>query len=57
MQAGGATSLAEMGSPPSLIQAIGQWSSESFHIYIQKNPVLIQAMLWAQHNDPQLANF
>jgi hypothetical protein len=54
LRAGGATSLAEMGSPPSLIQAIGRWSSESFRIYIRKNPVLIQAMLFARRNDPTL---
>ena len=45
MRAGGATSLAENGVPPSLIQAIGRWSSDTFRIYVRKNPVLIQAML------------
>ena len=45
MRAGGATTLAESSTPPSLIQAIGRWSSESFRIYVRKNPVLIQALL------------
>lgn len=54
LRAGGATSLAEMGSPPSLIQAIGRWTSESFRIYMQKNPILIQGMLFARRNDPTL---
>lgn len=49
MHAGGATSLAEHGVPPSLIQLIGRWSSDAFLIYIRKNPVLIQALLYS-HN-------
>ena len=48
MRAGGATSLAENGVPPSLIQLIGRWSSNAFLIYIRKNPVLIQALLYSQ---------
>lgn len=48
MRAGGATSLASNGVSPLIIQAIGRWSSESFRIYIRKNPVLIQAMLFAR---------
>lgn len=34
MRAGGATSLAENGVPPSLIQLIGRWTSDAFFIYI-----------------------
>ena len=34
MRAGGATSLAEHGVPPSLIQLISRWSSDAFFIYI-----------------------
>ena len=45
MRAGGATALAENGIPPSLIQAMGRWSSDTFRIYVRKNPVLIQAMI------------
>ena len=35
MRAGGATSLAEIGVPPQLIQAIGGWASIAFQIYIR----------------------
>jgi hypothetical protein len=48
LQAGGATSLAENGVPPSIIQAIGRWASDAFKIYIRRNPVLIQALLFGQ---------
>jgi hypothetical protein len=47
MRAGGATSFAEHGVSPSLIQLMGRWSSEAFLVYIQKNLVLIQALLYA----------
>ena len=47
MRAGGATSLAGHGVSPSLILLMGHWSSEAFLIYIQKNPVLIQALLYS----------
>ena len=46
MCAGGATSLAEAGVPPNVIQAIGQWALDTFQIYIKKNPVLLQAILF-----------
>lgn len=46
MCADGATSLAENGVPPHLIQAIGHWASPAFQIYIRKNPVLLQALLF-----------
>jgi hypothetical protein len=48
MRAGGATSLAENGVPPHLIQAIGRWASSAFQIYIRKNPVLLQALLFGR---------
>jgi len=48
LQAGGTTSLAENGVPPSIIQAIGRWASNAFKIYIWKNPVLIQVLLFGQ---------
>ena len=54
MRVGGATTLVENGSAPSLIQAIGQWSSDSFRIYIWKNPTLIQALLHMHEHSPQL---
>ena len=48
MRAGGATSLAENGIPPHLIQATGRWASAAFQIYIRKNPVLLQALLFGR---------
>jgi hypothetical protein len=49
MRAGGATSLAEHGVPPAIIQPMGRWSSAAFLIYIRKSPALIQAMLHSDH--------
>jgi hypothetical protein len=46
LRSGGATSLAEAGVSPDIIQAMGRWSSESFKIYIRKNPVLLHALLF-----------
>ena len=46
MRAGGATSLAEAGVSPNIIQAIGRWKSDAWQIYVRKNPVLIQAMIF-----------
>lgn len=48
MRAGGATSLAEHGVPPHLIQAIGRWASSAFQVYIRKNPVLLQSLLFGR---------
>jgi hypothetical protein len=48
MRTGVATSLAENGIPPHLIQAIGRWASPAFQIYIRKNPVLLQALLFGR---------
>ena len=47
MRAGGATTLAEHGVPPSLIQFMGRWSLDAFFIYIRKSPVLIHALLYS----------
>jgi hypothetical protein len=52
MRAGGATALAENGVPPSIIQACGRWASETFLIYIRKNPTLLQGLLFAHANMP-----
>jgi hypothetical protein len=46
LRAGGATSLAEAGVPPKIIQGIGCWATGTFQIYIRKNCVLLQAMLF-----------
>ena len=51
---GGATFFASLGWPDDRIQALGHWSSESFKIYIQKNPVLLQALLHSQASAPSL---
>jgi len=48
LRARGATSLAENSIPPSIIQAIGRWASDTFKIYVWKNPVMIQALLFRQ---------
>jgi hypothetical protein len=47
MRAGGATSLAENGVAPHIIQGIGRWASPAWQVYIRKHPVLLQAMLHA----------
>ena len=49
MRVGGATDLALNGTPPSLIQPVGRWTSESFYVYICRHPILIQALL---HSPP-----
>ena len=46
LRAGGATDLAERGAPPHIIQAAGRWASNTFQIYMRKNPFLLQAMLY-----------
>ena len=56
MRAGGATSLAEHGVPPSIIQPMGRWSSTAFLIYIRKSPALIQALLYSDRRVSQIAN-
>jgi len=48
MHAGGATSLAEAGVSPEIIQATGRWAMDTFKIYIRKNPILLQAMLFGR---------
>jgi hypothetical protein len=56
LRAGGATSLAEAGIPPEVIRGIGRWASDAFQIYIRKNPVLLQAMLFGRpvHQPPAI---
>jgi len=51
MRAGGAMCLAEHGIPPSIIQAARRWTSEAFLVYIQKNPTLLQGLLYANARD------
>lgn len=47
LRAGGATALALAGIPPHIIQAMGRWSSEAFHIYIRQHPALLAALLYS----------
>jgi hypothetical protein len=49
MRAGGATFLAEQNTPYDLIQGIGRWSSESFRIYIRRNPTILAIMVRKQN--------
>ncbi|KDR74165.1 hypothetical protein GALMADRAFT_71357 [Galerina marginata CBS 339.88] len=51
-----ATALAEAGAPPYLIQAIGRWTSATFQIYIRKNPVILQALLYGRPPDSSRVN-
>jgi hypothetical protein len=53
MRAGGATALAEAGVPSNVIQAVGRWASTSYQIYIRKNPVLLQALIFQRHDRTQ----
>ncbi|TFY77577.1 hypothetical protein EWM64_g6437 [Hericium alpestre] len=48
LRSGGATFFAAEGWPDDRIQALGRWSSDAFRIYIQKNPVILQALLHAR---------
>ncbi|CAL1702703.1 unnamed protein product [Somion occarium] len=47
MRSGGATFLAEQGTPPSLIQAAGRWTSDAWQAYIRKHPLLLNVFLFA----------
>ena len=48
MRAGGATSLAEHGVAPTIIQCTGRWTSDTFLAYIRKNPVLMTSLIFPQ---------
>ena len=50
MRAGGATALAEAGTAPALIQAMGRWSSDTWQSYIRKHPVLLQGLLFDRNS-------
>ncbi|KAJ3964245.1 hypothetical protein EV361DRAFT_812382 [Lentinula raphanica] len=49
-EAGGATAMAEDGASPQAIQAAGRWASDTFQIYIRKNPFVLNAMLAARRS-------
>lgn len=40
--------MALHGVPLSVIQAAGRWASDTFQIYIRRNPFLMDAVLHAQ---------
>ena len=54
LRAGGATYFASIGWPDDRIQTLGCWKSNNFHIYIRKNPVVLQALLHAQQSPNSL---
>lgn len=45
LRSGGATMYALSGMPDDRIQALGRWASDTFKIYIRKNPILLQALI------------
>lgn len=50
MRAGGATALVIEGMAPLLIQAAGRWASDTWQVYTRQHPVLVHAMMFAQHH-------
>jgi hypothetical protein len=52
IRAGGATALALAGVSNDLIQAAGRWSSDAFHSYIRKHPILLQSLIWGRPTCP-----
>ncbi|KAF8546958.1 hypothetical protein OG21DRAFT_1517748 [Imleria badia] len=52
MRAGGATTLALLGTAPHVIQAIGRWSSDEWQKYVRNHAFLQQASL---HGHPPAA--
>ncbi|TFY50841.1 hypothetical protein EVG20_g11297 [Dentipellis fragilis] len=52
MRAGGATALAEDGVPLDYIQLLGRWTSDTFRIYIRKNPSLLCSLLFRSRDNP-----
>jgi len=47
LRAGGATLLADSGTPPHIIQAAGRWASDTFQVYIRKHPLLLHSLLFS----------
>ena len=45
LHSGGATTLTLTGTPDDHIQACGRWSSQAYHIYIRKHPMMLQSLL------------
>src|ERR1700676_3284427 len=45
LHTGGATAMAEAGAISELIKGAGRWSSIAFECYIQKNPIMLHALI------------
>ena len=45
LRSGGATAMALANIPADRIRLAGRWSSDTFQIYIRKNPVLLNAII------------
>lgn len=50
MCVGGATALAEVGAILDLIMGSGRWSSDAWTHYVQKNPMLLHALILTRTN-------
>ncbi|GAA6044790.1 hypothetical protein JCM8097_006449 [Rhodosporidiobolus ruineniae] len=44
LRAGGATFLASLGVRPDVIQRLGRWASDTWHIYLRNNPAVAAAV-------------
>jgi len=45
LRSAGATALALAGTPDDHMQARGWWSSQAYHVYIHKHPVMLQLLI------------
>jgi len=45
LRSGGATALAIAGTPDDHIQARGRWSSNAYHVYIRKHPIMLHSLI------------
>lgn len=52
LHSGGATAYALAGMSDDRIQALGRWASDTFKIYIRKNPIFLQALIQGGHVFP-----
>jgi len=48
MRSGGADYLASIGTPHSIIQAVGRWSSEAYKVYLRQHPTMVQSNIWGR---------
>ena len=52
IRAGGATDLASRGFSPDAIMSIGRWLSNDWRKYVQRHPVLMQALYFSESSSP-----